>query len=196
MSAQLAAENQVRATLSPTRRELLALLHEPASATELARRTGMARQKINYHVRVLEDAGLVELVETRARRGCVERVLRATTTELVVDPQLVARPSAVRSRDRYAAEHLTDAAAATVRTVTRLRAGAERSGQRLLTFTIEAEVAFGQPADVHAFTQALAESITELSARHGTTGEHSRRYRLMIGGHPAVPEDKRESESR
>lgn len=192
MGARLAAETEVRAALSPTRRKLLALLHEPASATELARRTGMARQKINYHVRVLEAAGLVELVETRARRGCVERVLRATTSELVVDPQLVGRPNSVRSRDRYAAERLTDAAAAAVRSVTRLRAGAERTGQRLLTFTIEAEVTFGQPAEVHAFTQALAESVAELSSRHGTTGGHGRRYRVMVGGYPAAAKDENE----
>lgn len=184
-SVQLVAEDrQVRAALPPLRRELLTLLREPASATELARRTGLARQKLNYHLRVLEDAGLVELVETRTRRGCVERVLRATAAELVIDPSLVSRSGGLRSRDRYAAEHLSDAAAATVRDVTRLRDGAERAGRRLLTFTLEAEVTFAEPADVHAFTQALAESLAELCTSHGSSA--GRGYRVVVGGHPRV----------
>lgn len=180
----LAREDEIRAALPPLRRQLLTLLHEPSSASELARRTGVARQKINYHVRVLEDAGLVELVETRARRGCTERVLRATSAELVVDPAVVGGSDRVRSRDRHAAEHLADVAAATVRDVTRLRAGAERAKRRLLTFTLETEIEFAQPADVHAFTQALAESVAELSDRYSRSG--GRRYRVVVGGHPAV----------
>ncbi len=180
----LAGEDEIRAALPALRRRLLRLLHEPASASELARRTGIARQKINYHLRVLEDAGLVELVETRARRGCTERILRATSAELVVDPAAIGGSDRVRSRDRHAAEHLADVAAATVRDVTRLRAGAERAGRRLLTFTLETEIAFAQPADVHAFTQALAESVAELSTRYGGPG--GRRYRVVVGGHPDV----------
>jgi predicted transcriptional regulator len=180
----LAEDQQIRAALPPLRRRLLDLLQEPGSASELARRTGIARQKINYHLRVLETAGLVELVETRARRGCVERILRATSAELVVDPDAVGRSDRVRSRDQYAAEHLADVAAATVRDVTRLRAGAERAGRRLLTFTVETEVGFAQPADVHAFTDALAAAVTELSTRFATAG--GRPYRVIIGGHPAV----------
>lgn len=180
----LARSDQIRAALPPIRRQLLGLLGEPASASELARRTGIARQKINYHLRVLEQVGLVELVETRARRGCTERVLRATSDELVIDPQAMGPSTTVRSRDRFAAEHLADAAARTVRDVTRLRHGAERTDRRLLTFTVEADVTFGQPADVHAFTADLAQAISELAARHGST--EGRRYRVVVGGHPAT----------
>jgi DNA-binding transcriptional ArsR family regulator len=180
----LARSDQIKAALPPIRRQLLGLLGEPASASELARRTGIARQKINYHLRVLEQVGLVELVETRARRGCTERVLRATSDELVIDPQAVGPSTTVRSRDRFAAEHLADAAARTVRDVTRLRHGAERTDRRLLTFTVEADVTFAQPADVHAFTADLAEAISDLATRHGSTD--GRRYRVLVGGHPAA----------
>ena len=66
---------QVRLALSPLRRQLLALLTEPMSATQLAVKLGVARQKVDYHLRLLETAGLVELVEERQRRGCVERIM-------------------------------------------------------------------------------------------------------------------------
>ena len=187
----LAHDDQIRAALPPLRRRLLQLLDEPASAAELARRTDLPRQKINYHLRVLEDAGLVELVETRARRGCTERLLRATSSELVVDPQLVDGSDRVRSRDRYAAEHLSNIAARTVRDVTRLRDGAERTGKRLLTFTLETEIEFAQPADVHAFTGALADAVAELSTRYATPG--GRRYRVIAGGHPQTATEEGEA---
>ena len=180
----LERDGQVKAALAPIRRRLLELLRQPASATELAGRTGLSRQKVNYHVRVLERAGLVELVETRQRRGCTERVLRATADELVVDPRILAPRERLRSRDRYAAEHLVDAAADVVRSVSRLQAGASAADRRLLTFTVEADIIFGQPADVHAFTDALAEAVADLAGQYGSAD--GQRFRLLVGGHPAT----------
>ena len=183
MSIGLMEEGQqVRSALSPIRARLLDLLHEPASATELGEALGLPRQKINYHLRVLEAAGLVRLVQTRTRRGFTERVLQATAQEFVVDPQLMGSGSRVRSQDQFAAEHLIDVAADAVRDVSRLRSGAGQAGKRLLTFTIEASVTFADPADVHAFTSELAEAVAAVSARHSSpTG---RRYRVVVGGYP------------
>jgi DNA-binding transcriptional ArsR family regulator len=183
MSVGLMEEGQqVRSALSPMRARLLELLREPASATELGQALGLPRQKINYHLRVLESTGLVRLVETRARRGFTERVLQAAAQEFVVDPQLMGSGSTVRSQDQFAAEHLIDVAADTVRDVSRLRSGAGQSGKRLLTFTIEADVSFADPADVHAFTSELAEAVAAVSARHSSPA--GRRYRVMVGGYP------------
>jgi DNA-binding transcriptional ArsR family regulator len=175
---------QVRAALSPLRRELLDLLHQPASASELGARLGLPRQKINYHLGVLEQAGLLRLVETRARRGCTERILQATASEFVVDPQLMGQPRTVRSQDRFAADHLIQVAAETVRGVSRQQAEADRAQRRLLTFTIEAEVSFAQPADVHRFTDVLAEAVRS-AASDFAAGTGGQRYRVVIGGHPA-----------
>ncbi len=71
------------ALLDPVRGRILAGLSEPGSATSLARRLGLARQKVNYHLRQLELHGLVRLVEERPRRGLTERVL----DRLFVDAQ-------------------------------------------------------------------------------------------------------------
>ena len=74
--------------LSPLRRSLLARLREPASAAQLAGELGVPRQKLNYHLRALETAGFLELVEERQRRGFVERVLAARAAAFIVDPQV------------------------------------------------------------------------------------------------------------
>ncbi|MFD1046885.1 ArsR/SmtB family transcription factor, partial [Kibdelosporangium lantanae] len=77
---------QVRAALSPLRRDLLKRLRTPGSASQLAAELEVPRQRLNYHLKALEKAGLVELVEERQRRGCVERILRTRPGALVVDP--------------------------------------------------------------------------------------------------------------
>jgi DNA-binding transcriptional ArsR family regulator len=189
--ALLEDSGQVRAALSPLRRELLDLLHEPASASELGARLGLPRQKVNYHLGVLERAGLVRLVETRARRGCTERILQATAAEFVVDPQLMGEPRTLRSQDRFAADHLIQVAADTVRDVSRQQAGADEAQKRLLTFTIEAEVSFGQPADVYRFTDALAEAV-QVAASEFALESGGQRYRVVVGGHPAPQPDRSE----
>ena len=189
---------RVRAALPPLRRRLLARLREPASATALAGELGLPRQRVNYHLRALEAAGLVELVEERQRRGCTERILRAAAAAFVVDPSVMTGDDADRAfagiQDQYAAEHLVGAAAATVRDVARMQARAGRAGTRLLTFTIEAEVRFAEPGDVHRFTDALAEALRRTATEFDTVG--GRPYRIVIGGHPAPASDPTTQETQ
>lgn len=171
---------RVHLALSPARRRLLAALHEPRSATQVAGLVGMTRQQAHYHLRVLETAGLVELVETRQRRGATERILRATAGAFVVDPGVMQPDREAPAADRHAAEHLVATASALVRDVTRMQAAA--GDRRLLTFTIEADVGFRSPADVQAFTTALADAVAAVAHRfHDPDG---RRYRIVAGGHP------------
>jgi hypothetical protein len=73
-----------------------------------------------------------------------------------------------------------------VRDVAFARAAASERGQRLLTFSIEAEVGFEHPADLERFTDALADRIAELAAEFGPG---QRRYRVVVGGHPALREE-------
>ncbi|MEU4195106.1 helix-turn-helix domain-containing protein [Kribbella sp. NPDC026611] len=172
---------KVRLALSPIRRRLLELLREPASATQLAATLDLPRQRVNYHLRELEKAGLVELVEERQRRGFTERILRASSG-LFVDPGVVGG-AFTQIQDQYAAEHLVEVAAGTVRDVARMQSAAEADGKRLLTFTLETEVRFAEPGDVHRFTDALTEAVRRVVAEYDS--ESGRPYRLIAGGHPA-----------
>ena len=182
--------DRVRAALSPLRRELLRRLTQPASATELATAMGLPRQKVNYHLRVLERAGLIELAEERRRRGCTERVMRAGADAFVVDPTVLGGSrSRLAERDRFAAEHLVETAAATVRDVSRMQTAAAEQDKRLLTFTLEADVAFAEPADVHRFTDALARAIASTAEEFGTR-DGGRPYRIVVGGHPATAPER------
>jgi hypothetical protein len=72
-----------------------------------------------------------------------------------------------------------------------MQAAAADQGKRLLTFTVEAAVRFGQPHDVHAFTDELAEAIRTVVARFDTAG--GRPYRVVVGGHPEPRGNSEES---
>jgi DNA-binding transcriptional ArsR family regulator len=168
-----AAVDVSRARLSPLRRRVLAELSEPASATTLAARLGQSRQSVNYHVRELERAGLVELVEERRRRGFTERVVRVAEMQ-----------------DRFAADALLALAARALGDVAEMRERASAQGHRLVTFALEAEVGFERPADIERFADALAERVGELASEIGSGGSRHR-FRLIVGGYPKPKEDRR-----
>jgi DNA-binding transcriptional ArsR family regulator len=191
--------DQLRAALTPLRRQLLERLREPASATQLATELGLARQRVNYHLRALEQAGLLTVVELRQRRGCVERFVRATADSYLLDPSLlsgIVTPAAAVdvhaaesfaaesfAAESFAAESLVDTAARTVRNVTRMKAAADAAGTHLLTFTVEAEIRFGAPSDVHSFSDALVAAFAAVAERFDTPA--GKPYRIVFGGHPA-----------
>lgn len=178
---------QARAALTPLRRRLLERLRTPGSAASLAAELGISRQKLGYHLRALEAAGLVRLLEERPRRGCTERVLIACADAFVLDPSMMGAPDpdVVDARDRFASDHLVRTAAAVVRDVARMQKAAADEGTRLLTVTIEADLAFGTPRDFDRFTERLAETVADL-ARTFVVPKGGRRYRLVAAAHPAV----------
>ena len=66
--------DQLQALSNQTRWRILGrLLIGPASVQQLSRSLGAAKGTIGHHVRVLEAAGLIRLVEKRRVRGVVEK---------------------------------------------------------------------------------------------------------------------------
>lgn len=72
--------------LDPVRARLLSELTTPGSAATLAPRVGLARQKVNYHLRALEAHGLVHVAGERRWGGLTERLLVASAASYVVSP--------------------------------------------------------------------------------------------------------------
>ena len=173
--------------LAPIRRRILTALTEPASAAGLAERLDMPRQKIGYHLRALETAGLVHLASERRKRGFTERLFVAARDH-VLDPALMQAPpdpEAIDAQDRHAADHLISTASTIVRDVARMRQDAAAEGSRLLTLTVEADVVFATPADFDAFTEDVSAAVAALARRYAAPS--GRRYRLTAAAHPAVP---------
>lgn len=173
--------------LDPLRIRLVEQLCEPDSAAGLARKLGLPRQKLNYHLRELERAGYVEEVEQRRKGNCIERVLRARARTWVISPEalgaLGADPGAVQ--DRFSSAYLVAVCARAIGDVARLREGARRAGKRLATMTLETEIRFASAADRAAFAEELAATIARLAAKyHDEKSPSGRRFRFFLGGYP------------
>jgi DNA-binding transcriptional ArsR family regulator len=177
------------ASLDPIRARLLAELAEPTSATMLAAKVGLARQKVNYHVKALERHGLVELVEERRKGNVTERVLQATAASYVISPAALAalQPDPSRSPDRLSARWLLAIASRLVRDVGDLIAGATRAKKRVATFAMDGEVRFASAAERAAFAEELASTVTALVSKyHDETAEGGRSHRVIVAIHPSV----------
>jgi DNA-binding transcriptional ArsR family regulator len=179
------------AALDPIRGRLLAELVEPASAAALAQRVGLARQKVNYHLRTLEAHGLVREAGTRQWGGIVERQLVATASSYLVCPSALGAVANTpeRSRDQLSASYLVALAARAVREVGELLRRAFASEKRLATLSIDTTIAFRSPAERAAFSRELATGIAALVARyHAPDAAGARPHRVVVLAHPCAAE--------
>lgn len=178
-------------TLDPVKSRILAALATPGSAASISEGVGLSRQKVNYHLRALEDHGLVEQVEERRWGGLTERRMRATAASYVVSPAAlgVLGVDPDRSADRLSASYLIALAARVVREVGELWRRARRADKRLATLSLDSVISFKSPADRAAFTRELTSVVTSLVARYHDEGAPGARpHRLIIASYPKPAE--------
>ena len=181
--------------LDPVRSLLLAELATPASAATLATRVGMARQKVNYHLRALEEHQLIRLAEERQWGGIKERLLVATASSYIVSPSALG-PVATdpdRTADRLSASYLIALGARIVREVGSLWRRARQANKALATLAVDTEIRFRSPTERAAFTHELTQAITALVSRyHDASAPGGRPHRLVLVAHPLPlpPSDK------
>jgi DNA-binding transcriptional ArsR family regulator len=183
--------------LDPIRSLLLAELTEPASAAALASRVGLARQKVNYHLRALESHGLVRLADTRQWGGLTERLLVASAASYIVSPSALG-PVATdpgRGADRLSASYLVALAARVVREVGDLLRRSREIDKRLPTLSIDTEIRFRSAADRAAFSHELAGAVATLVARyHDEASAGGRAHRVVVLAHPLPHQPRREEQ--
>ncbi|MBW4094384.1 MAG: helix-turn-helix domain-containing protein [Acidobacteria bacterium] len=176
-------------SLHPVRQALLSALAEPASATAVARRLGLTRQQVNYHLRALETVGLVELAQERRRGNVTERLMVATARSYVISPSVLTdlAPGDSISRNRHSAQWMLALAARLVRDVGELLVGAVAANKRVETFAIDGELTFASNAERAGFAAELAEAVTRLTEKyHHPEASKGHKHRLVIALHPSV----------
>lgn len=175
--------------LDPIRGRLLAELAVPRSASSLAVRVGLPRQKVNYHLRTLEAHGLVQLSAERRWGGLTERVMVASAATYVVSPGALAGegldPDA--APDRLSARYVIALAGRVIREVGALARRAAAEQKRLATMALDTEIRFRSAAERAAFTADLLAAVTALAGRyHDAQAPGGRSYRLVVLAHPSV----------
>lgn len=179
--------DQAQVLLHPERRRLVeALADGPDSASGLARRLGETRQRLNYHLRLLEEAGHVELAEERWKGSKPERVMRLAARQYVVDPaamgSLTADPD--EAGDRFSATYLVALASRAVRELADLLSRAKGKRARVATAAVNTTVRLKSPAAFNDFQSDLAQTIAKVVARHHDERGEGRWFRVMAGAYP------------
>lgn len=180
------------ALLHPVRQRLLEELDEPRSAARLARSMKLPRQKVNYHLRELENAGFVKLVEERKKGNCIERLMVSTASAWIIDPTILGKlgQSPDQQRDRFSLSYLVSLAARAIGDLVRLRKAADRAGKRVPTLTLESEVRFANPKARKQFSEELSNCVASLVAKyHDESAEDGRAFHFMLAAWPKITRD-------
>lgn len=177
------------ALLHPQRLRLLEAFVQPDSAAGVARQLGLPRQQVSYHVRELEKAGFVELVEERRRGNCTERVLRATARRYVISPEVLGELGGDPEDPggHFSSSYLVAAAARAIRDLGELRQAADQEGKRLATMTLQSEVRFATAADRDGFARELTDALARLIVKyHDGDAEAGRCFQLLLAAYPSI----------
>jgi DNA-binding transcriptional ArsR family regulator len=169
---------KARHLLDPLRVRILELARDPASASDLAGRMDLGRQRLNYHVKQLVAAGLLEPAGSRVRRGLEERFYRASALSYVIAPQATGAmaPPESAAGDLVALSSLVLADLAWFQ---------QHPDGRRSPGAVQAMVRLGTAAQRKAFLQALQEAVDRLAETHGSKGAGAGlAYRVVVAASP------------
>jgi DNA-binding transcriptional ArsR family regulator len=171
------------------------MARDPASATELARRLGLPRQRVNYHVRQLERAGLLRPAGRLRRRNLIEQRYVATARSYVLAPTLLGplAPDWRSITDTASADYMLALAEQVRGDVTRASEEAAAVDKRLSTLSVKSQFRFETPEQRTRFAQAVRQVLVEVIAQHtspnlrenGRPGR-GRPYRLVLACYPVA----------
>ena len=184
MVASVSNAEAVQALVHPLRTQILEALREPASAAAVARQLNQARQRVNYHLKTLEQAGLVEQVGERRVGNFVESVYRAVARTFLVAPAVAwAGP---RRAEALRSQHSLQALVLLGERLQRDAAGlldrAAFDGEEIASASVTAEVKFAGEEERAAFLEEYMRALRPLLDRYGV--KDGATYRVVLAAYP------------
>ncbi len=172
---------QADALHKPQPVELQRHLAEPTTCTQIGGALGETPQAIYYHVKRLQAAGLVSLVDERRVRGIAEGIYQAVAKSFWVSPACVGRLGPERAReDLLGLGYLLNLTEEMSRDLAQLAAGPVV----LPSFGIAGDIQLS-PEDGAAFVAELQRAFGEVLTRYGGGEGHA--FRLALACYPNVP---------
>jgi len=182
---------QALALLNPLRAELLSRLDEPASASEIARTLGETPQRINYHIKTLEKAGLVRRTGSRQVKNLVEVLYQAVARTFVISDALAASAGARRKLPEQGA------LAGLVQTADRMRRDAllllEQSEKKeraeIPSAVLTSAVRLASETDRQAFLREYLTAVEKVVSKYASLDEAGEAYTVSLAVYPRPLED-------
>ena len=180
------------ALLDPVRGRILKALREPGSAASVARALGLPRQRVAYHVKQLEKAGLLTHEGDNRRGNCVERVVKATAEHYLVGPSSVGelRPDTTAYQDQFSSNYLLGTAASVIDELTEVREQAAVANKKVPSLTLNTSVRVNSGKEMAQFADDLTKALASVVARYQTNDKNSRPFRLVVASYPCPPSER------
>jgi DNA-binding transcriptional ArsR family regulator len=175
--------DRAAALLKPMRVRLLRLLTRPQSLAELAESTSETPQKLYYHVKMLERAGLVQQVDERRAGAMVERVYQAAARSYWLAPQVLGRAGGEqRAQDDLSLGFLLGLAEEMQQDLGRLTAQA--LVQDVPSLGLDLRV-YLPPEQRHAFACDVQQMFKDIAARYGIQNDAAgETFRVVLACYP------------
>jgi len=160
---------------------------EPRSCPELAKELGETSQKIYYHVKILESAGLVDKVDERRVRGIMEGLYRARAKSYWLSPSLVGKVGgADRARDQMSLGFVLSLAEEIQTDVARL---GERTGegQSVPSLGLSLQIELDDAEERGRFLADLQQTLQDLAIKYAAKGPTpSQPYQVSLVCYPRL----------
>jgi DNA-binding transcriptional ArsR family regulator len=175
---------QAMALLNPLRGEIVARLMEPASAAEVARQLGEQPQRINYHLKALEKAGLVERVGSRQVRNLVELLYRSIAKSFVLAESLSMKPETMQKlKDQSALAHLIDTSERIKRDALLLMEQSDEN-ETIPSAVLQLRVQLSDQEERNAFVDEYIALVQQLVDRYHCKKDCSEEYNVLLAVYP------------
>ena len=169
---------------NPLRVQILEALREPASAAAVARQIGQPRQKVNYHLKELEGAGLVRQISERRVGNFVESIFQAVARSFLVSPEVAwSDPRRFETLKRqHSLRTLVVLGERLQRDAAVLVDRAAFAGEEIASASVTAAARFAGEDDREAFLGEYLKMTAELLNRYGK--KEGEPYRVVLAAYP------------
>ncbi|MBL8173178.1 MAG: helix-turn-helix transcriptional regulator [Bryobacterales bacterium] len=171
---------QAAALLQPLRLDLLKRMGEPTSCPELAHQLGVPTQQVNYHMRILAEAGLVCKIDERRVRGTVEGIYQARASSYWLSAKLVGRIGLPRTESELSLGYLLSLAEDLQHDIANLASEDDPPASLGLSMNLE----LNDPARREAFLKDVQRLFQTLARKYGATEQTRKRktqpYKLTL----------------
>ncbi len=184
--------------LQPLRLEILRLAREPASATEIAQRLSLSRQRVNYHVRVLARSGFLKRSGRRRRRNMIEQRYVSSARAFLLSPELLGEVGADwrRIEDAASPGYLLALNCQMGSDLVRVWHDAGRRARPASTLSLKSQFRFESSEQRERFTRALEEAVVRIvneqtspNLKPDGSPAPGTPYRLVLGCYPYLPRE-------
>jgi DNA-binding transcriptional ArsR family regulator len=173
---------QAEALMKPKRVQVLREFDEPRTCTQVGAALNESPQAVYYHVKRLQAAGLIDLVEERRVRGITEGVYQAAARSYWVAPTLVGRLGPERSP----ADHLGLGFLLSLSETMQADLAGLAAGPAVLpSFGVSGEVRLSAEQGA-AFVADLQRAFADVLERYGGAAD-GHAFRLALACYPAQP---------